>query len=212
MRQPVSKKTVAVLGATGRSGREVVARARGEGYSVVALVRRSGSFASDAGVREIVWRDVSDGAPLASALEGADAVISALGGADEGVTTVCTDAVRTLVPAMDSAGVRRLVAVSAHGVCETHDRSLYSRAVWSRVGEKMKDKESMEPLITASGLEWTIVRPPMLRNGPATARYRTGDELPIRLWHSIGRADLADFLVREAFEGRFVGRYPRIRR
>jgi putative NADH-flavin reductase len=97
-------------------------------------------------------------------------------------------------------------------VLETHDRSLYSMAVWSGVGEKMKDKETMEALIVASPLSWTIVRPPMLKDTPATGKYQVGDDLPIKLWHSVGRADLAGFLVGEAEDARFAHRYPRIHR
>jgi putative NADH-flavin reductase len=160
----------------------------------------------------VVWTDLSDGDTLTAALQDVDVVISALGGAKKGPTTVCTDVIRTLVPAMTRAGCGRLIAVSAHGVLETHDRSLYSRAVWSGVGEKMKDKETMEPPIVASDLDWTIVRPPMLSNTAATGKYRTGVDLPIRLWHSIGRADLADFLVREAQDAAYSRRYPRIHR
>jgi putative NADH-flavin reductase len=204
--------TIAVLGATGATGRHVVARALHGGHDVVALVRRRGSLEPAAGLREEVWADVTDGAPLADSLRGVDAVISALGGASAGPTTVCTDAMRAVVPAMSGVGVRRLVVVSAHGVLETHDRSLYAMAAWAGVGERLRDKEAMEPLVVESPLDWTIVRPPLLKDAPATGRYTTGDDIVIRLWHSIGRADLADFLVGEAEDGRFVSRYPRIHR
>lgn len=212
MRQHVSQMTMAVLGATGATGRHVVARALENGHRVVAVVRKPGSFGPTERLREAEWTDVIAGEALAAALRGTDVVISALGGASTGPTTVCTDAIRSAVPAMKTAGVDRLVAVSAHGVLETHDRSLYSRAVWSAVPERMKDKETMEELIVGSALEWTIVRPPTLKDSPASGRYTTGDRLPMRLWHSIGRADLADFLVREAEESAFVRRYPRIHR
>jgi len=212
MRQDVSQKTITVLGATGATGRLVVARALQRGHGVVALVRRPGTFAPRPGLRELLWEGATDAGAVGAAVAGADVVISTLGGAESGPTTVCTDAVRTLLPAMSADGPDRLIAVSAHGVLETHDRSLYSRAVWSRVAERMKDKETMEALIVGSGMRWTIVRPPMLRDLPATGGYRTGDRLPIRLWHSIGRADLADFLVREAESAAFVRRYPRIHR
>ena len=211
MRQNVSK-ALAVLGATGATGRHVVAAGLAAGHAVIALVRRPGSFPAGPGFREVVWADVADHETLAAGLHGADVVISALGGAAKGPTTVCTDAIRTAIPAMNAAGVTRLVAVSAHGVLETHDRSLYSMAVWSGVAEKMLDKETMERLIVDSSVDWTIVRPPMLKDTPATGKYQVGDDLPIRLWHSIGRADLADFLVREAETPRFVRRYPRIHR
>lgn len=212
MRQNVSQMTLAVLGATGATGRHVVARALEDGHHVLAFVRTPGSFRPSERLREVEWTDIADADTLSGALPGADAVISALGGASTGPTTVCTDAMRTAVPAMRDAGVDRLIAVSAHGVLETRDRTLYSRAVWSAVGERMKDKEAMEHLIVASPLKWTIVRPPMLRDTPASGSYTTGDRLPIRLWHSIGREDLADFLVREAENPAFVRRYPRLRR
>lgn len=100
---------------------------------------------------------------------------------------MCTDGIRGALAEMGQENMSRLIVVSAHGVLETHDRSLYSRAVWSGVAEKMKDKESMEALITASSVAWTIVRPPMLKDTRATGAYQVGADLPIRLWHSIGR-------------------------
>lgn len=212
MRQTVSKLSIAVLGATGGTGRHVVAAARDAGHEVTAVVRGPGRFEPASGVREAVWSDLDDRAALIGALEGTDAVISVLGGAEKGPTTVCTDAMRAAVPAMKAAGVTRLIAVSAHGVLETRDRSLYSLAVWAAVPERMKDKESMEPLIVDSSLDWTIVRPPALKDSPATGHYEVGEDLPIRLWHSIGRADLAAFLVREAEQRAFVRRCPRIHR
>lgn len=212
MRQDVSHKTIAVLGATGATGRHVVALALRSGHGVVALVRRAGSFAPAVGLRETVWPDITDRETLTSALRGVDVVISTLGGAEKGPTSVCTDAMRTTIPAMGAAGVPRLIAVSAHGVLDSRDRSLYSMAVWSAVPDRMRDKETMEPLVVGSSVDWTIVRPPMLRDTGATGRYRVGEDLPIKLWQSIGRADLAAFLVGEAVEARFARRYPRIHR
>jgi len=190
----------------------VASSALDAGHDVVALVRRAGSVPVRPKVREVVWAGPTDDGTLAPALNGVDVVISALGGAEKGPTTVCADAIRTAVPAMRAAGVARLIAVSAYGVLETHDRSLYATAVWAGVGEKMKDKEAMERLIVDSSLDWTIVRPPTLKDTPASGRYQVSTDLPIRLWSSIGRADLADFLVHEADEPRFVRRCPRIHR
>lgn len=201
-----------MLGSTGATGRLVVSTALARGHHVIALVRRTGSFEPAPGLREVVWADLGDTATLSSALTDADAVISALGGAAKGPTTVCTDAMAVTVPAMQRAGISRLIVLSAHGVAESHDRSLFSLAVWAGVGEKMRDKESMEPLVTSSSLEWTIVRPPMLKDTPASGRYRVGTDLPVHLWTSIGRADLADFLVREVEDPHHVHAFPRIAR
>jgi len=212
MRQDVLKRRLAVLGATGATGRYVVEVALRRGHEVTALVRRPGSFSPAERLSEVVWTDLSDEATLASALIGTHAVISTLGGAAKGPTTVCADGTRSAVTAMDQAGVSRLIVVSAHGVAESHDRSLYSLAVWAGVANRMRDKETMEALITASNLDATIVRPPALNDTPATGRYQVATDLPIHLWTSIGRADLAGFLVHEAEKSQFVGAFPRIAR
>jgi putative NADH-flavin reductase len=213
MRHSVSqKKTVVVLGASGATGRQVVTTALDRGHRAVALVRRPATFEPRERLIEVIWPDVTDSAALGRALPGADVVISALGGAGSGPTTVCTDGIRSAVTAMNSAGVTRLIAVSAHGVLETHDKSLYALAVWANVAERMRDKEAMEPLITVSSLDWTIVRPPKLSSHSAIGKYTVGTDLPIRLWSSIGRADLAAFLIDEAETPRFERAYPRITR
>ncbi|MGW5723680.1 NAD(P)-dependent oxidoreductase [Amycolatopsis sp. NPDC003865] len=204
--------TVAVLGATGATGRHVVSAALRHGHRVVALVRRAGTFAPGERLDEVIWPDVTDVAALTRALPGTSAVISALGGAGQGPTTVCTDGMRSAVTAMKATGVARLIAVSAHGVLDTHDKSLYSQAVWANVAERMRDKETMEPLITASGLNWTIARPPKLSDHGETGKYKVGTDLRIRLWSSIGRADLAAFLVDEAETPKYTHACPRITR
>ncbi len=201
---------MAVLGATGATGRHVVSMALQRGHHVVALVRRAGTFEPSESLSEVTWPEVTDVSALTRALPGTSVVISALGGADKGPTTVCAEGIRSAITAMKEAGVARLIALSAHGVLETHDKSLYSRAVWANVAERMRDKEAMEPLITASGLNWTIVRLPKLSDHDAIGKYRVGTDLPIRLWSSIGRADLAAFLVDEAETPRYAHAYPRI--
>jgi len=139
-----------------------------------------------------------------------DAVISALGTNAKGPVSVCTDGIRSILEAMSRSRVRRLIAVSAYGAADTHDGSLYSLVVWATLADKMRDKEAMERLIQASAVDWTIVRPPALRNKPHTGRYRTGTDLKIRLTSAIPRADLADFLVREATTPSYVHQFPRI--
>jgi putative NADH-flavin reductase len=153
MRQSVSKLTVAVLGSTGATGRHVVDTALGRGNDVIALARHTGTFNPASGLREVAWADLEDTVTLVQAFRGIDAVISTLGGAAKGRTTVCTDGIRSAIAAMGEASVARLIAVSAHGVADTHDKSLYSMAVWAGVGHKMRDKETMEPLIVNSGLD-----------------------------------------------------------
>ncbi|MFJ5987095.1 NAD(P)-dependent oxidoreductase [Lentzea sp. NPDC092896] len=196
-----------VLGASGGTGRAVVDVALRAGHAVTAVVRRSDAIPSAPGLTAVVLPVLTD---LAHVVAGHDAVISALGTNDPGPSTVCSDGIRAALLGMKAANVRRLVAVSAHGAAESRDRSLYSLLLWASVKHKMRDKEVMEALIRQSDVDWTIVRPPALKDTLATGGYRTGNDLRITVTSSVSRADLADFLVREAVRPAFVHQTPRI--
>ena len=198
-----------VFGATGGTGAHVVAQAVAGGHEVTAVVRDPRRLTPVDGLR-VVTATFDRTSALDDAVRGRHAVISALGTDSRGPVSVCTDGMTAIVEAMRRTGVRRLVAVSAHGARETHDRSLYSLAVWAALREKMLDKERMEAVIEASGLDWTVVRPPALSDGARTGRYRTGTDLPVRLWSRVSRPDLAEFLLAEAAEPQFTGEFPRI--
>jgi putative NADH-flavin reductase len=142
---------IAVFGATGGTGRHVVDQAVAAGHDVAVLVRDPARLTTDDARLHVVVGSVEEQDAVDRVVRGRDAVISALGTARRGPTTVCTDGVRAILGAMDREGVRRLVAVSAHGAAESRDRSLYSRVVWASQAHKMRDKESMERLIRASG-------------------------------------------------------------
>jgi putative NADH-flavin reductase len=208
MRQVDSKVSrLLVLGATGGTGRAVVDVALRAGHAVTAVVRRGDAIPPAPGLTVAVLPVLTD---LAHVVAGHDAVISALGTNDRGPCTVCSDGIRATLLAMEETGVRRLVAVSAHGAAESRDRSLYSVLLWASVRHKMRDKEVMEALIRQSDVDWTIVRPAALKDTPATGGYRTGNDLRITVTSSVSRADLADFLVREAVRPAFVHQTPRI--
>lgn len=204
------QRTVVVLGATGQTGRQVVAQGLARGHRVVAPVRSVASLPGRPGLTVLAWPDVTDVAVLTQAVDRADAVISVLGGAAKGPTTVCTDATASLVPAMSRAGVLRLVVLSAHGVAESRDRSLYSRAVWAGVRHRLRDKEGMESLIVSSDLDWTLVRAPALKNTDAAGAYRHGEDVRVRLTSSVSRADLAGFMLDEIEATQYVHGRPRV--
>jgi len=201
---------IAIFGATGRTGRHVVEQALAAGHDVSALVRRPDGLTLDDDRLRLVVGSFDQQDAVERVVDGQDVVISALGTDQKGFVTVCTDGVRSILAAMDRSSVRRLVVVSAHGAAESRDRSLYSLAVWAFLANKMRDKEHMEELIRASDVDSTIVRPPALSDGPRTGTYRTDPDLRIRLTSKISRADLADFLLREATAPAFVGRTPRL--
>ena len=162
---------IAVFGGTGRTGRQVVTQALAAGHEVRVLVRSEDSarrLGRHDRLTAVVGTFEQPG-PVEAVVRGAGAVISTLGATVEGPTTVCTDGVRAILPAMGRQGVRRLLVLSAHGVADSHDRSPYVVAVWALRGHRMRDKETMEELIRAADIDATIVRLPALTEAPRDA-------------------------------------------
>ena len=153
---------------------------------------------------------------LPAAVAGADAVIQALGAPKTALavlagTTLFSKATRILIDAMQAAGVRRLVTVTGMGAGDSrgHGGFLYDALMFPLVLKRIyDDKDVQEQMIRASGLDWTIARPGLLTGGAATGRMRVLADARTGRWARVTRADVADFLVREAFERRYVGKTP----
>ncbi|MDT7653444.1 MAG: hypothetical protein QOI36_4850, partial [Pseudonocardiales bacterium] len=152
---------VAVLGATGPTGRAFVDAALRRGHTLTAVVRGAGRLDSTPDLR-VVEGDARTATTVEAAVRGQDAVFVSLGlsagGSAEGGVTVCTDAVRHLVRAMPRLGVSRAIVMSTHGVGDSNDGSPYVRRVWELMGDRLQDKETMEAVLGASDLDWTVVR------------------------------------------------------
>jgi putative NADH-flavin reductase len=117
---------------------------------------------------------------ILSALRNIDAVIQTLG-VDfsprlifEG-TKLFSESTRILVDAMKIAGVKRLITVTGLGAGDSrgHGGLLYDAVVFPLLLKRVyADKDVQEWIVKSSGLDWTIVRPGLLKNSPATGRYR----------------------------------------
>ncbi|GAB3483304.1 NAD(P)-dependent oxidoreductase [Nocardiopsis coralliicola] len=189
---------LSIFGATGRTGRLLVARALQEGHHVTAFVRSPQRLPLDH--PRLVKATLGDTAAssLASGMKGSDAVLSVLDGSirDGRPATVWT---RAALAAMEECGIERIVVTSAAPVGARGGRSplLYRLVGWV-FRDSHRDLATMEDAIAGSSAAWTIVRPPRLTNGPATGTYRVaiGSGVP-RGW-SLSRADLASAVLRFA--------------
>ena len=182
---------LAILGATGGTGRQLVAQALEAGHTVTALVRTPAAFPMQHEQLTLIQGDVRDAASVEAVVAGQNAVLSALGTNQRGPVSVCTDGIQNILLAMTRAQVRRLLVVSAYGTAESHHRNLYNFLLWTLLKEKMLDKEQMEDLIKHSDVDWTLIRPPGLTNGPRTQQYRSGLDLHMHVTSHISRADVA---------------------
>jgi uncharacterized protein YbjT (DUF2867 family) len=208
--------TVLVIGASRGIGLETVRALLAAGHDVRALARNARAIPIEDARLEKLDGDALDRAAVEGALAGVGTVIQSLGVAvtPETVlkgTTLFSKATRVLVDAMRASPARRLIVVTGFGAGDSrgHGGFVYDALVFPLVLKRIyDDKDVQEQMIRASGLEWTIVRPGLLTNGPATGQARALVDAKDWRAGSISRADVAEFLVREAFERRFVGKTP----
>ena len=188
---------ILVIGAAGKTGGALVKGALERGHTITAFVHDAKGFEPN-GTR-VIEGDVLDVAVLESAIAGQDAVLDALGGHTPWKqTTLETNAARNVVNGMSKHGVKRLMVVSAIGVGGTADLvpSWYEHLIMPTLLRGMvHDKEAMEPVVQASGLDWTLVRPGHLVDGEATGVVRVFEPGSGETAHKITRADLAGFML-----------------
>jgi putative NADH-flavin reductase len=205
-----------IFAATGGIGRHLLDQAVSAGHDVTAVVRNPKNLAGQAGRVRIVTADLTapDPAVLASAVDGADAVLSALGPRNpRSEAGIASRGTRAIVAAMQATGVRRIVVVSAAPVGTVpspgrpnppkHDPGdgFFMRHLGAPLAAAMfrahyADLALMEDLLRDSGLDWTISRPPKLTDKPLTGVYRTAYGHNVRGGWSVSRADVAHHMLR----------------
>jgi putative NADH-flavin reductase len=187
---------LAILGASGPTGRLVISGAIERGHVVTAAARHLDTLrASDQLIS--VPTDVRDVDAVRTAVRGQDAVISAVGSRARAPGALYSTAGRNLVQALEEEEVRRLIVVSSGGV-QPHDRGLpfwFRLAIPLLLRDLYRDMAEMERLVQASTLDWTIVRAAYLVDQPARGRFRVGDGANPPGGRKISRADLAGFLL-----------------
>jgi putative NADH-flavin reductase len=202
---------LALLGATGGVGREVLSQAIAAGHAVTAVVRNPSKLPADV---DVVRQDLAtpDADVLAAAMRDVDAVISTVGPHRAAEAGIVAPATAAITKAMDCAGVRRLVVISAApvgAVPSTHRpdppcydpgddllmRYLLSPLIRRLFGHHYIDLAAMEDLLRDGSLDWTSVRPPRLTNGPLTRTYRTAIDRNVRHGLFISRRDVAHLML-----------------
>lgn len=155
-----------VIGAGGRTGRHVLDQGLRCGHVITAFTRRPHDLAGLAGLREIVQGDALNLNDMREAVQGQDAVISAVG---------ASGIARTLITAMTDAGVRRLVMTSSRSVVASRPR-LWVTLAWLVFRAAYVDLARAEGMLEVSGLDWSIVRATMLTDKPYTGHVHTDFE------------------------------------
>lgn len=201
-----------IFGGTGRAGRLLVEQALAGGHEVSVLVRDPAKLDLRDERLAVVAGNALDPAPVAQAVPGADAIISLIGPGKDQPPMMVSKSTGNILAAATACGVKRIVVAVGAGVGDPQDRpGLFDKAITGvlkrAAPQAYEDMKATAAAVRASGLDWTLVRIPMLTDGPATAKHRVG-YLGRGVGTRLSRADLAAFLLREAAEGTHVRSAP----
>jgi putative NADH-flavin reductase len=200
---------IALFGATGGTGRQVLEQAIASGHTVTALVRDPAKIEARSGLA-LVHGDVLDQEATSRCVAGSQAVICVLG-SGVGDEPVEAQGTQRILEAMRTNGVRRLIAVTSLGVGDSRGQVgvQFRQAMDTVLQPIIAAKTEQERLIRASSLDWTIVRPGGLGDGPRTGAYRCGTE-PTLMAGLISRADVAEFVLRQLSDTTYLHRCPAV--
>ena len=211
----MNETTILIVGASQGIGRLAVERALERGCRVRAMARRAGGIERDHERLEKLDGDATRAEDLRRALEDVDAVILALGlgrgfGRRMQAVTLFSRATEILVSEMQASGPRRLVVVTGYGAGESRQAMNRFEALGHGLllGRAYEDKGIQERIVMDSELDWTLVRPTILTNSPASGRYQVLVEP--ESWRNglISRADVAAFLVERALDREYLHQAP----
>jgi len=205
---------IAVFGGTGLTGKHVVRAALERGHAVTALVRRPEAMDAAHERLRVVKGDALDERAVEEVIGGQEAVIQALGLGGKGdgrASTLVSDATRIIVAAMEKQGVRRLVCMSNVGAGDSLGqtplvfRKLLMPVFFRWLVPILEDKNRMEPLVTASRLDWTLVRLPGIVDRPARGGRRVAASAR-QVGFRITAGDTAELLLDQLTDVAWIGR------
>lgn len=192
---------ITVLGASGKTGSELIKQALDAGHTVTAVVRRAGAIETQHNLTVTVG-GVTDPSVIIDASKGADVIVSTLGSIKG---TLMTDTITAVIAASNTTKVKRFILMSSFAVRREQLGGATKVITGLAMGNVIKDKATSEELLRASDLDWTIVYPTSLTNASKGAMLRVvpvGEKVGIT--HKIARADVAAWILTEANENKFV--------
>lgn len=208
---------IVIFGAAGATGRIVVERALEQGHEVTAFDRHTAPLTIQHPKLKLVQGDIFNLSQVEAAIAGQDAVISVLG-VRPGVTIpVCSEGTKNIIAAMEKSGVKRFISQSAFAVAALDGEwreVLYLPFIlpfFPKVKAMFADKVVQEQEILHSDLDWIIVRPAKLTDGPGRGEYKVHDPLLIGPGAKISRADVADFLLKQVNDDTYLHKIPRLK-
>lgn len=191
---------ILLFGGTGRTGRHVINLALDRGYAVTVVARNPAALQLTHTLLNVVKGDILQPETFAEYMAGKDAVISCTGTDSGKPTKIYSQGVQNILKAMQAAGVKRIMCISADAVVINPKLPFIYKLVakyvlWKILKNPFTDLLLMEKILEHSNTDWTVVRPPQLTNKPFTGKYRVAINSYLEKCLRISRANVAHFFV-----------------
>lgn len=204
---------ITIFGATGATGKNVVEQALAQGKEVNVFVRNPKKMNIKNDKLIVTQGDVTNAQAVEKAVVAVDGVIVTLGASpDMQADIVMEEATRNIINAMKKHGVKRIIIQSSYpmsgskeGVAFLKEMGMGDEQI-AMIQPILDDKAKQEDAVRDSRLEYTIVRPLILNDESKTGKYRVGENLEIKVGDAISRADVADFMLKDLTENKFIGK------
>jgi uncharacterized protein YbjT (DUF2867 family) len=204
---------LAIFGATGTSGTELLAHALRDGHELTALARTPSKLPGAHPQLSIVEGNVRDQESVRLTVTGCQAVLSTLGATDKHDTDIRRVGTANIIAAMHESRVARLVALGGFHLLFPGDPDNLGRKLIMPIlrvsGIQVKDTIGMAAAIESSGLDWTLVRIPRIPRVDASGRAEIG-ALRLGPWSKVSRATVASFMLECVANGAYVGQAPMV--
>jgi len=202
---------ISIIGASAGIGLECTKLALEHGHEVTTLSRRTVRLPGHAKLHH-VHGSAMNPSDVRPAIEGADAILVTLGVKSPFATTLFSESAHVLLRALrETHTSTTLIVLTGFGTGDSWDyNALPMKLMFTMLLKKVyADKSEQERVISGGYPRWEIVRPGRLTNGIRTGRYRILDELVLGMQvGAISRADVAHFMVAQAENPTYLGKYP----
>ena len=208
-----------IFGANGRTGLELVSQALDDGHKITAFVRNPETMNIQHPDLKVVKGDILDYDLVQAAVQGQEVVFSVLGVNSFKKNSIISDGTQNIIRAMNEHNVRRFVCVTTMGLGESKHQKGWAYimpiSLMFRIQRlpilrnQFVDRELQEEHIKNSTLDWIIVRPGGLTNGPQTGNYSHGFSIEdTTVKAQISRADVADFMLKQITDNTYLHKTP----
>jgi putative NADH-flavin reductase len=199
---------IAILGASGQTGKQLIEQGLAAGHEIIGLARSPEKILFDDPRVTKRQADAFDEASVATALEGAEAVITTVGKRDlrDKRVNLSTAAHVGVISGMRAHNIKRLLVISSTGAARIKRKGIQRNIYLFLRRKYYADMYEMEQQVMAAGLDTTMLRAPLLYDGPVTGKYRVVEDETYPNGIKIARADVAHFLIDEMTNNAWVNR------